>query len=140
MGAAAKRSKQEPEVAALTPGAALRAELYDTAKKAAKAGQVDDAIYHFIAVFILDISLSWNAEATVGDGKTAASAPQKYQYDPETIVQIRKLAKKRYGDQLPKLWVAFADVQQEMLSLLAPLTKALDLGTSLQCLKESLNK
>ena len=125
MGRAAKKSAKMPDegvAAGSSPAAALRAELCDAARKAAKSAQAEEALHHFIAVFILDANLASN-ELT---------------HDEDVLSQIKKIAKKSFGDERTKLWISFADVHQEMVGLLTPLTKPLDLGPCLQIFRDAL--
>ena len=80
MGRAAKKSAKMPDegvAAGSSPAAALRAELCDAARKAAKSAQAEEALHHFIAVFILDANLASN-ELT---------------HDEDVLSQIKKIAK-----------------------------------------------
>lgn len=141
MGRAAKKSSKTPDEgvgAADSPAAALRAELFDAARKASKSAEGEEALHHFIAVFILDANLSAvrnsNPQSTLQEsGRTAT-------HDEEVLSQIQKITKKAFGDERTKLWIAFADVHQEMVELLTPLTKPLELGPCLQIFRNAVNR
>lgn len=140
MGLAAKKSSRQQEKQATTPASGLRNELIETAEKAAKGGNTDEAIYHFLGVFILDASMANHASGPSSEGGDTKKPLASWMCDEDLFETISKLAKKKYGTEMTKLWVAFADVHQEMQTLIAPITQPLDLGTSLKYFREAFPK